>query len=390
MRTVIVILLTTLFNSGQPQDLISVANSFLNDKNYVEAKDAIDKVFLKPEMQKNARAWYTKGRIYHEILKNNAPELSKFKYDLVGFVTQIIEAYDKTQVLTGRGNNLFILAGNQKKLLWSESINKGYDHFQEGEYREAVTSFEIAKVVNPTDTTAFLYAGVSAQQAGDYEVAIDNYLAIKTLKSLSKSVYHSIIICHQAKRSSLATQLDAVEEAIFNYPNHIPFIIAENRMLVRLGKFEAAESRLQTVIKRNPEVYDLRLIRADLYDRIFRDAYQSGLPNRSITYFDLASTEYEFFITAFPDHFTASYNYSVMINERANRFYVKANLYNEEEYQISGEETKEEGHKWTLKALPYMEQALSIKPGDKGAVAALKAFYQRLRLDEKLALLNNK
>lgn len=390
LRYVIIIFLTTLFNSGNPQDLISVANSLLNDKNYYEAKEAIDKVFLKPEMAENARAWYTKARIYHEILKNDDPDLNRLKQNTSQFVRQIIAAYDKTRSLTGRGNNLYILASNQKQLLWVESMNKGYDHFQNQQYNEAMMSFDIAKIVQPEDTTALLYAGVSAQQAGSYQMAIDNYQAIKKLAPLSKTVYRSIIMCHQANRSPLNVRLDVVEDAIFNYPDYIPYIIEENRILVSQGRFEEAESRLKTVVKRNPEAYDLRILRADLYDRMFREAYLNGRPERSIGYFDLASVDYEFFIDAFPTHFKANHNYAVMINERANRFYVRANLLNEEEYQISGKETEDQGHRWTRKALPYMEKALSINPDDKDALKALRAFYQRLRLDEKLALLKNK
>ncbi|GAB5524668.1 MAG: hypothetical protein Roseis2KO_25400 [Roseivirga sp.] len=390
MRYVIIIFLTTLFNSGQPQDLISVANGLLNDKNYSEAKEAIDKVFLKPEMAENARAWYTKGRIYHEILKNDNPDLARFKINADQFVKQIIEAYDKTQSLTGRGNNLYILAGNQKQLLWAESMNQGYDHFQNQQYMDALSSFDIAKIVQPEDTTALLYAGVSAQQAGAYQTAIDNYLAMKKLTRLSKTVYRSIIVCHQAKRSPLEVRLDIIEEAIFNYPDYIPYIIEENRILVSTGRFEEAESRLKTVVKRNPKAYDLRLLRADLYDRMFREAYLNGRPERSVAYFDLASADYEIFIEAYPTHFKANHNYAVMINERANRHYVRANLLSEEEYQISGKETEELGHGWTRKALPYMERALTIDPDDEDARKALRAFYQRLKLNDKLALLNNR
>ena len=79
-----------------------------------------------------------------------------------------------------------------------------------------------------------------------------------------------------------------------------------------------------------------------------------------------------------------------MINELANRFYVSANLLSEEEYQISGKETEEQGHTWTRKALPYMERALDLQPHDKDVLKALRAFYQRLKLDEKLAQLDSK
>jgi tetratricopeptide (TPR) repeat protein len=221
-------------------------------------------------------------------------------------------------------------------------------------------------------------------------LAIKNYRSLKALQPLGKDVYQNIIDCHFAKKSRTGKILDVLEEAIVKHPDHVPFIIRESRILIRLERYEAAESRLQTVIRRNPEAYDLRLFRADLFDIVFRKAYEEGLPDKSEAYFDRASEDYEIFLDALPDHFAANYNYAVMINERANRFYVKANLLSNEEFEISGVETQEEGHKWTRKALPFMEKALSLKPGDESAIEALKAFYQRLKLDEKLALLDNR
>ena len=389
LRYVIVILLHTLLTPGKSQDLVSIANSFLNDKNYVEAKSSIDEAFVKSDLSQNARAWYTKGRVYHEILKANDPQLDKFKTNLSSFVGDIIEAYDKTKELTGRGNNLFILANNQKEMLWANHMNKGYDHWQNQEFNKAVWAFDVAKIAKPQDTTGYLYAGFSAQQAGKYQTAIDNYMALKKLTKLSISVYNSLIICKRAKNSQPEERLDTVEEAIFHYKDHIPYIIEENRLLVGMGRYEEAESRLNTVLKRNPSVFDLVLLRADLFDRVFKESYNEGQPERSERYFDLASKDYETFLTKFPAHFKANHNYAVMINERANRYYVSANLLSEEEYQISGKETEELGHTWTRKALPYMERALDLQPNDKDVLKALRAFYQRLKLEDKLAKLKD-
>lgn len=389
LRYVIVILLHTLLFPGKSQDLISIANSFLNDKNYVEAKKSIDEAFVKSDLSQNARAWYTKGRVYHEILKAEDPALDQFKTNLSSFVGDIIEAYDKTKALTGRGNNLFILANNQKEMLWANHMNKGYDHWQNQNFNKAVWAFDVAKIAKPQDTTGYLYAGFSAQQAGKYQMAIDNYMALKKLTKLSKPVYNSLIICKRAKNSPPEERLDTVEEAIFHYNDHIPYIIEENRLLVAMGRYEEAESRLNTVLKRNPSVFDLILLRADLFDRVFKESYNEGQPERSERYFDLASKDYETFLTKFATHFKANHNYAVMINERANRYYVSANLLSEEEYQISGKETEELGHTWTRKALPYMERALDLQPNDKDVLKALRAFYQRLKLEDKLAKLKD-
>ena len=390
MRYVIIILLHTLLYPGQSQDLVTVANDFLNDKNYIEAKRSIDEAFVKSDLSNNARAWYTKGRIYHEILKNNDPSVDQFKTNISEFVEEIVEAYEKAKEITGRGNNLFVLSDNYVKRLWEDHINLGYDRFQKQEFTKALEAFDIAKVIKPQDSTGYLYAGISAQNARQFDLAIENYMALKKFKTLSIRNYHNIMICMQARGDDLNTRLDLIEEAIYHHPDVLQFIFNEHKILVAQKRYEEAESRLKTVLQRNPDTHDLIILSADLFDRVFQESYLDGQPERSERYFDKASASYEQFIELYPTHFTALHNYAVMINERANRYYVSANLMSEEEYQISGIEIEELGHNWTRKALPFMERALAVKPNDENALKALRAFYKRLKLDDKLAQLNNR
>lgn len=390
MRFVITILLIFLSHSGFSQDLVTVANSLLNEKNYLEAKSKIEEAFQKAEMEKNARAWYTKGRIYHEILKANDPKLESLKKDTKDFASEIVLCYNKTKILTEPGNNLFILASNQLEILWADGINKGYQEYQSQRFASAAKSFEIAQAAKPRDTTAYIYAGFSAQNARNYEQAIKYYSAIKGFARLSKTVYNSLFLCKQAMNAPLEEMLDLIEEAIFEYPDHLPYIAEEVRALIKLNMLEEAESRLNTVLQRYPNNYELRLRRADLFDRIFKESYTNGLPERSERYFDMASEDYEIYLNKYPKDFTANYNYAVMINEQANRIYVRVNLMNKEEYLVNGSDVEEMGHNWTRKALPYMEKAESINPDDKNVKVALKFFYERLKMEDKLNELKQK
>jgi hypothetical protein len=79
-----------------------------------------------------------------------------------------------------------------------------------------------------------------------------------------------------------------------------------------------------------------------------------------------------------------------MINEQANRVYVRINLMSKEEYEIRGKETEKIGHQWTKEALPYMEKAHEIKMADDKVVLALKVYYERLQMSEKLQALNER
>ncbi|MGW8123303.1 tetratricopeptide repeat protein [Roseivirga echinicomitans] len=390
MRFAITILFALITGNGYAQDLVSVASTFLNDNKYIEAKTTIDEVFTNPNEEKTARAWYTKGRVYHEILKSDATEFNKFKPDLKDFAGEVALCYNKTKALTDPSNNLFRLASNQLEILWADGINKGYKAYQAQNFESASRFFEIAQAVKPQDTTAYLYAGLSAQNAQNYQKAIDYYLAMKSFTRLSKEVYNRLILSKQAMNAPLEERLDMIEEALFEYPDHLPYIAEEVRALINLNKYAEAESRLNTVLGRLPNNFELRLRRADLFDRIFKDAFTSGLPERSEKYFEMASEDYEIYLNKYPQDFTANYNYAVMINEQANRVYDRINLMNEEEYAINGEKTIEIGHNWTRIALPYMEMCRKIKPNDPGTMRALEVFYERLKMEAKLAELKEK
>lgn len=377
-----------LTGHSHAQDLISVANTFLNDKNYTEAKAAIDEAFESDGAKENPRAWYTKARVYHEVLKSTDSNLDSLKRDEKAFLSLVIEAYGKTKAFTEPSNNLYILANNQVEILWADYINAGITKFQSSEFLVASGLFEAAQIVKPADSSGYLYAALSSQNGGQYQKAIDNYLALRDLTRLSKNAYNGLIVCQQALALPDAQQLDIVEEALFEYPNHLPYLIQEIRILVRLKRFDAAESVLNTSIQRNPNNAQLVLRQADLYDRIFKEAYLNGEPERSERYFELASRSYERYLASFPNDFTSNYNYSVMINEQANRVYVRVNLMSKEEYEIRGKETEQIGHDWTRRALPYMEKAKQIQPNDENVMKALKVYYERLEMTEKLAQLN--
>ena len=89
MKYIVIILVSFLTEHSHAQDLISVANTLLNDKNYVEAKLAIDEALENENNFENPRAWYTKGRIYHEIIKAGDPSLDSLKSDRKTFLEDI-------------------------------------------------------------------------------------------------------------------------------------------------------------------------------------------------------------------------------------------------------------------------------------------------------------
>ncbi len=388
MKHVLFILVLFISERAISQDLISVASTFLNDKNYIEAKSSIDEAFQESTIVDNPGAWFMKARIYHEIFLSNDLNLNQFKKNTNEFVSAIVEAYNKTISLSVRTSNFNVLAKNQIEILWAYGINEGQRQFQAQAFDKAIAAFEIAKIAKPSEPRAYISAAVSALYSAKYQLAVDYYLGAKDLEELAVDGYNGLILAKRNLRVSDTELLDVVGDARFNYPNHIPFIIEEVRTLIRLDRLDAAESVLSTALKRNPNESTLILRQADLFDIIFKDAYLNGEPERSERYFEMASSNYERFLNENPTHFAANYNYAVMINEQANRVYTRINLMSNEEYEMKGKESEEIGHDWTRKALPFMEKAWEIKPGDTKVLEALSVFYKRLKMDDKLAALN--
>lgn len=388
MKHLVFILIFFFSEKAFSQDLISVASTFLNDKNYIEAKSSIDEAFEEKTIIENPGAWFMKARIYHEILLSSDRNLDRFKQNRSEFIGTIVEAYNKTISLSVRTSNFNVLAKNQIEILWAYGINEGQRLFQAQAFDKAIEAFEVAKITKPAEPRSYISAAVSALYAGKYQLAVDYYLAAKDIEELARDGYDGLILAKRNLRVSDQELLDVVGDARFNYPNHIPFIIEEVRTLIRLDRLDEAESVLNTSVKRNPNESSLILRQADLFDIIFKDAYINGVPERSERYFEMASTNYERFLNGKPNHFAANYNYAVMINEQANRVYTRINLMSNEEYEMRGQESEDIGHDWTRKALPFMEKAWELKPGDAKVLEALSVFYKRLKMDDKLAALN--
>lgn len=386
MKFVFAILISYLSFDSSDSDLISIANTLLNDRNYVEAKSAIDEAFDDPGLFENPRAWYTKGRIYHEILKDDQVESNELIKDRSFFIEETINAYIQTKKLTDKAENLHILATNQIEILWADGINNGVSRYKAGDFKGALKHFEISVLSKPSDTLGYLYSGLSAQNAGLYKEAIGHYLNLRNFTELSKEAYNGLIMSSQALNDTDA-QMKYLDAALIAYPRHLPYILEKSRVLVRNKRYKEAESLLNSSVVNHGDNPVFILRQADLFDRLFKASYINGEPELSNQYFENAITKYELYLEQYPNDFAANYNYSVMLNEKANKLYVQVNLMDDTEYQINGKKTEQEGHEWTRKALPYMEKAKSLKPNNEKVLLALNVYYDRLNMTEKLLAL---
>ena len=389
MKKFLTILTLFIASFGHAQeDLISTANTLLESQKLTEAKNTIERAFQNSNIQQNPRAWYIKGRIFHEILKSKNPDLDVFKKNLKAFAQETVKAYKQTKLSTTLGEPLFISAENQISALWADAINEGVNLYQANDFDNAITAFEIAQIARPNDSTGYFYAALSAQKAENYDLALSNYRTLQTMASPTIAIHNGIITCLQGK-DDLEELLKAVNEATADFPDHMPYFALEIRTLASLNQFNDAESRVKAKLSQDPNSYELiSLIEADLYDRFFKYYFINGELDRSENYYKKAGKIYKDYLRQFPNDFLANFNYAIMINERANQYRASANrLMNRKgaKDEARSKEMRKIGNDLTREALPYMERARVLQPQDEKVILSLRIFYQRLNMEEALA-----
>ena len=110
--------------SGFTQDLEDI-NDLLGKNKYQEAKDAIDKYMQNPKKEKDAEAWYFKGRIYNSLSQQENMDLNQ-SYDLK---VESYAAFRKNQNLDSKDIRMMFEGYNSYLILYSGFYDLGSAFF---------------------------------------------------------------------------------------------------------------------------------------------------------------------------------------------------------------------------------------------------------------------
>lgn len=182
-KLVLALLLAASFTGLYAQKLDDVKDKVGKQK-WDEAKEKIDKAFEDPKAQANSEAWFYKAKIYQNLAKtkSNDPTLTSTALEAMKQYIQLEQKQPE--------NRRFIIStveGNKTIFdFYSDYFQAGAGAYNEKDYQKALTNFqktleafEILKENKFTtatfDTTAVLYAGVSAEQLKNKELAIKYY-----------------------------------------------------------------------------------------------------------------------------------------------------------------------------------------------------------------------
>jgi hypothetical protein len=185
MKRMIFSLLMTAVISGLFAQSVDKAKDLLKANKLPEAKEEIDKVLLIEKNQKNAEAWYVKLKVYTAIAVND-----QMKAQYPDALIQSLDALKK-YVQYDDKKQILLIQDSYKPInvVYSGLFEIGRDNYNAQKYNDALIDFRAAIeaitfmrkegwIKETMDSTATLYAGISAEKSDKRDEAIIYYKTI--------------------------------------------------------------------------------------------------------------------------------------------------------------------------------------------------------------------
>ncbi len=342
---------------------VNKADALLKEGDLAEAKEMIEAAIVHPKTKNLIKAYFVKGQIYQAIATDDSDAFDSDALDIA------LETYNKIFETEKESSTYYFFAQQKVDELWASTLNNGAANYQEENWEKAYKDFLVCQQIKPEDTTAYYYAGVSAQLNEDWDNALSNFTKLIELGSNGSEIYGSIIRIQRYFKKDTLKALEVVREAIEVHPANTELKREEINILIILDQLDDAREKLEATLQDDPGNANTYYSLAYMYDESGDD--------------DQAVEKYTKAIEIDPEHFEANFNLAVIYYNRGANEFKKANNLSLNEYQQKGEEIEDRGRVQFRISLPYWEKAAELQPDDLATLENLQAVYVRLKMMDK-------
>lgn len=368
------------FTYGQyvPKGKPTKAEAALTKGELDVAKAEIDEAFkidAKGKVSAAAKNWYLKGRVYKAVYLDDSTEYS----DLAGEeALQIaVECFNKVLSMEKENSTYAIFSGQEKSALYAEVLNGGAEKYNENDFEGAYVDFMKALVVNPGDTTALLYGGVSAQQAEMNDEAIKCFQTLADNGDANVDTYKTLIYMYRTDKEDMDKVLATIDQALAQYPDDKDFVQEKITTLIVTEQVEKAQAELEAAIADDPTNSQFYYFLGYLYDA--QEDY------------DNAQDNYEKAIELNPEYYDANYNLGVIHYNKAREILKELNNLPLDEYRKQEAAYAEKAAINFKDALPYFEKAAEVNTEeDLQLLETLQGIYYKLNMNTEGDALSEK
>lgn len=339
---------------------INKADRALKEGNLVEAKQFIDEAAADEKTANDPRMKYTRAQIYQAISTDENFSASEQE----SARNLAIELYDQLIATEKENTTYYILANEGKNNFYGIFFNQGVELFNQDEYEQAATYFQLASQIVPDDTTAILYAGYSAQNSDNWPVAKDSYEKLVALGSTDMTVFRTLVYIYRAIDPDAEKALATINKAREIDPGNADLTREMVNILIEMERLDEALAEMEAAVKVDPnnDVYHLNI--GILYD------------NKGD--FEKAMVSYNKALEIAPENFEANFNVGAIYYNKGAELIQTANNMDLDEYQEKGKALEDEAKKEFEKALPFLEKANKAKPDDVQTIQTLVTVYGQL------------
>jgi tetratricopeptide (TPR) repeat protein len=348
---------------------VTTALSFIDQGILDKAKEALDQASVNEKSKDWFNTYFAKGKLAQAVYTaDNAKYNSYFKDPLA----EAYANYEKAIELDTKG-------GTKKKIITNMIYNslaldlyaQGSKRFEAKDYLGAYKSFETQIIITESDkyagaidTGMYYNAGLAAINAKRFNEAIAYFQKCADLKYLG-------LIPHIQIYESMLGLGDTVkaEAYLLELPNKF---VGDNQVVrqlidhyIKSNKYDEALKYVAMAKEAEPDDYSLYFAAGIMY--LNKDIY------------DEAITELTKSIELKSDFFESQYGLGATYINKASAMYEKANeIMDVNKYSAA----IDEANGVYAKALPYMERAHEISPGDISTMKSLQELYYRLRVKD--------
>lgn len=235
------------------------------------------------------------------------------------------------------------------------------------------------------DTSNFYNACVCAQKAKNQTKIFDYNKKMIDLGIASSYNYQTI---YELKSSlnDTATAMEYLSKGRAQFPNDVYLMNKETEIFLQKGQQDKALANLKTAIEKEPNNAILQYVIGNVYDNLANPKGRSGKDTtKPADYENLivkAAEHYQKAVDLKPSnqesYFNTLYNLGALYNNYGNTLYNKSMekativdlVKKQKEYEAKAAE-------YYKKAIPYLEQALDVKPNDPTTMSALRTLYYK-------------
>ena len=345
-----------------------------------KAKTSIDLAAEHEETKNEARTWHYYGIVYYKIAAY--PEFNDLDPEALDkSLNAFIKIIELDPEYANDRQNMFDIYQHIQSIT-SNYFNRGAVAYENGEYAEAIKCYLAAYnsmlVIGQQDNEALLIAAqIALYNAKEYEKVIEICNQLLAAQHESPKVYQYLAVAN-SQMGNDEEMLKYINEGRAKFPEDDNLVNEQINAYLKLKREAEIIDQIKEMANKNSENSVYCLIIGTIYSNQESELYNV---DSALVYYNRA-------IEVNPTDENAYINVGSMYIDKSAALINKAN-------ELPLDKFKEydaliaEARVFDEKALPYVEKAYELVPGDDAIKQALRTLYVRLKMMDKARALES-